>query len=75
MNSTGISIKTNTLKSGCQACRRKVVLKVDCKCKMILCFDCRYPEKHNCVFDYRTDAKELLKKNNPTITTEKLDRI
>jgi|694.fasta_scaffold152436_5 hypothetical protein len=65
----------NTAKSGCEHCRRKTPLKVTCKCTKVLCFGCRYPEEHQCTFDYKKEGEEYLKKINPTILTEKLDKI
>jgi len=36
---------------------------------------CRYPEKHGCSFDFQSEGKEKLKKDNPHITTEKVIKI
>ena len=62
-------------KNRCEHCKRKTLLKVTCKCKLIVCFDCRHPEFHKCTFDYHTESKELLTKSNPAIVSEKLEKI
>jgi hypothetical protein len=33
------------------------------------------PEEHGCTFDYKKEAAELLEKQNPKISGEKLDKI
>lgn len=50
-------------------------MKVTCKCDLVVCFDCRYADIHNCSFDYQKDAKETLTKNNPTVVSKKLEKI
>jgi len=75
MNSTGTTNVANTVRRGCQACKRKTHLKITCKCNLVVCFDCRYPELHNCTFDYTNEAKKLLEKNNPVIISKKLENV
>jgi len=75
MNSTGQSNDPNTVKRGCQACRRKTVMKITCKCDMVVCFECRYPDKHGCTFDYKEEGRKLLEKNNPIVVSEKLEKV
>jgi hypothetical protein len=65
----------STARLGCQQCKRKALLKVTCKCDLVVCFDCRYPELHNCKFNYQKEAKDQLTKNNPIVVSEKLDKI
>ena len=60
---------------GCQNCKRKTLLKITCKCELTVCFDCRYPELHDCKFDYQKEAKEKLTKDNPIVISEKLVKI
>jgi hypothetical protein len=50
-------------------------MKITCKCEMIVCFDCRYPELHDCTFDYKEEARKLLEKNNPVVVSEKLEKV
>ena len=41
---------------------------------MLLCISCRYPDKHDCTFDYKNDIEKLTKEN-PKITSEKINKI
>ena len=75
MNSTGKTSEPNTAKRGCQACKRKTLMKITCRCEMIVCLDCRYPELHDCAFDYKEEARQLLEKNNPVVVSEKLEKV
>lgn len=65
----------NIEQRGCQHCKRKTLMKVVCKCKMVVCFNCRDPEFHECNFDYHAEAKEKLKKDNPSVIAEKMVKI
>ena len=65
----------STAKLGCQQCKRKTLLKVTCKCNLIVCFECRHPELHDCKFDYQKECREQITRNNPIVVTEKLDKI
>ena len=46
-----------------------------CKCELVVCFNCRYPDKHNCTFDYKEEARKQLEKNNPIVVSEKLEKV
>lgn len=62
-------------KSGCVKCSRKTHILVRCKCTHLFCMSCRYPEVHACGFDYKTDFQKQLTKENPIVTTEKLEKL
>jgi hypothetical protein len=36
---------------------------------------CRYPESHKCTYDYVALGRAELTKNNPTVTSNKLDKV
>jgi hypothetical protein len=60
----------------CFSCRKKVGLTgFKCRCGYVYCGEHRYSDKHECDHDYKTEAKELLEKNNPMVVASKLDRI
>lgn len=59
----------------CSECKRKTPMCVTCKCERTLCFECRYPEDHECTFDYRAEQKEKLVTENPVVKTEKLQKV
>ena len=65
----------STEQRGCQNCKRKTLMKVECRCKLVVCFNCRDPELHQCNFDYHNEAKEKIKKDNPAIIAEKIVKI
>lgn len=46
-----------------------------CKCNNYYCPQHILPEEHNCNFDFKKPAKEMLKKNNPLIINNKVIKI
>lgn len=42
---------------------------------MVVCFRCRHPEDHTCTFDYQTEAKEKLRKDNPPVIGKKIEKV
>lgn len=63
-------------KGRCFSCRKKVGLTgFKCKCGYIYCGEHRYSDKHNCDFDYLSNAREQLAKANPVIVAAKLEKI
>jgi hypothetical protein len=65
----------NTIRTGCQQCRRKTTFNVKCKCEKTLCFGCRFPEDHTCTFDYKKENAEVLKKQNALVVSSKTEKI
>ncbi|KAJ6818516.1 zinc finger A20 and AN1 domain-containing stress-associated protein 8-like [Iris pallida] len=62
--------------SRCNTCRKRVGLTgFNCRCKNIFCATHRYSDKHNCPFDYRTEARDAIAKANPVVKADKLDKI
>lgn len=57
-------------------CNTKLsLLDLECKCKNKYCLLHRLPEDHNCSYDFKTEGKLLIKKNNPTIVNDKCIKI
>lgn len=57
-------------------CRTKLtLLDMECKCKNKYCIIHRLPENHNCKYDFKTEGKLLIEKNNPIIVNEKCIKI
>ena len=64
--------------------KKKKIILFDCRCSEIeakkkfcmCCLPSKINEKdtrgHNCVFDFKKHGRQLLEKNNPKITTDKL---
>ncbi|CAB1441966.1 unnamed protein product [Pleuronectes platessa] len=63
-------------KNRCFICRKKVgLIGFDCRCGNLFCSIHRYSDGHNCPFDYKADAVERLKKENPLVAGEKIKKI
>jgi len=60
----------------CQVCRKKVGLTgVECRCGGLFCHQHRYSDEHDCSFDYRQLGAEEIRKNNPVVVGEKIQKI
>ncbi|KAL8101237.1 zinc finger A20 and AN1 domain-containing stress-associated protein 1 [Apium graveolens] len=60
----------------CTSCRKKVgVLGFKCKCGDVYCGVHRYPEKHECQFDFKGVGKEAIALANPVVKADKIQRI
>ncbi|KAF5182985.1 Zinc finger a20 and an1 domain-containing stress-associated protein [Thalictrum thalictroides] len=60
----------------CSTCRKRVGLTgFKCRCGITFCSLHRYPEKHGCSYDFKVVGQEAIKKANPLIKAEKLDKI
>ncbi|KAM8743328.1 AN1-type zinc finger protein 5-like [Acanthopagrus latus] len=63
-------------KNRCFMCRKKVGLTgFDCRCGNLFCGLHRYSDKHNCPYDYRTEAADKIRKENPVVVADKIQRI
>ncbi|XP_048039736.1 AN1-type zinc finger protein 6 isoform X6 [Megalobrama amblycephala] len=63
-------------KNRCFTCRKKVGLTgFDCRCGQLFCSIHRYSDVHNCSFDYKADAAEKIRKENPLVVGEKIKKI
>ena len=55
-------------------CNKKINLtSIKCKCEKIFCSYHRYPEQHNCDFNYKDEMSKKLKDLNPKITNKKVE--
>ncbi|XP_041460192.1 AN1-type zinc finger protein 5-like [Lytechinus variegatus] len=60
----------------CHTCRKKVGLTgFECRCGGLYCSIHRYSDKHNCSFDYRSHGQEEIRKNNPVVVGEKIQKL
>ena len=49
-------------KKKCFVCKKKITFTfIECKCGKILCIKHRYPDEHDCDFNYKKEWKEKLK--------------
>ena len=47
----------------------------DCRCGGLYCWEHRYSDKHNCKFDYKELGQDQIRKNNPIVVGEKIQKI
>lgn len=63
----------------CSYCNKKKVSIVPftCKCnpEYKLCTKCRMPEFHSCNYDFKTEQRKQLEKDNPVVIGDKMDKI
>jgi len=63
-------------KTKCTKCKTNVgVIGFPCRCGGIFCSVHRYANEHNCTFDYREHGAEEIRKNNPQVIGEKIQKI
>lgn len=59
----------------CLCCNKKVgVIGFKCKCGNTYCGDHRYPETHDCSFDFKESGRGEIAKANPVVKADKLQR-
>lgn len=60
----------------CHMCNKRVGLTgFTCRCGGLYCGEHRYDQAHNCDFDYKTMEREEIRKNNPVVVSDKIQRI
>lgn len=61
----------------CSKCRKKlgIVMVFKCHCEKYFCSTHRYSSTHDCEFDYKAHAREIIARENPLCVTEKLPKI
>ncbi|KAK8953861.1 Zinc finger A20 and AN1 domain-containing stress-associated protein 9 [Platanthera zijinensis] len=60
----------------CLLCSKKVGLTgFGCRCGNTFCSAHRYPETHECSFDFKTAGREAISKENPVVKAEKIEKI
>ncbi|MCD7446970.1 hypothetical protein HAX54_020748 [Datura stramonium] len=70
----GIQPKVAVL-NRCLTCRKKVgVVGFKCRCGSTFCGTHRYPEQHDCTFDFKSQGKEAIAKANPLVKADKIQR-
>lgn len=54
----------NERKKKCPICSKKIgILGIECRCGLTFCPLHRYPEQHECKFDFKEYDKKVLKEN------------
>eukprot|EP00954_Amorphochlora_amoebiformis_P016768 1314703-Amorphochlora_amoeboformis.AAC.2 len=63
------SVRIQQNKSRCFQCNKKVgILGFECKCMFVFCDKHRFPDAHNCKFDYKRHHRNKLKKDNQALS-------
>ncbi|XP_075885460.1 AN1-type zinc finger protein 5-like [Nelusetta ayraudi] len=63
-------------KNRCFMCRKKVGLTgFDCRCGNLFCGLHRYSDQHRCPYDYKAEAADKIRKENPVVVADKIQRI
>ncbi|XP_046871898.1 AN1-type zinc finger protein 5a [Hypomesus transpacificus] len=63
-------------KNRCFMCRKRLGLTgFDCRCGNLFCGLHRYSDKHNCPYDYKAEAAAKIRKENPVVVADKIQRI
>lgn len=53
----------------------KFFLGFHCRCGGLFCSMHRYSDKHECSFDYKAEGQAEIRKNNPVIVRDKVQKI
>jgi len=70
------SVVPKKKKTRCTKCRVNVgVIGFPCRCGGIFCSVHRYANEHSCGFDYKEHGAEEIRKNNPQVVGEKIQKI
>ncbi|KYO35999.1 AN1-type zinc finger protein 5-like [Alligator mississippiensis] len=70
------SEKPKQKKNRCFTCRKKIGLTgFDCRCGNLFCAMHRYSDMHSCPYDYKAEAAEKIRKENPIIMAEKIQKL
>jgi len=63
-------------KNRCDTCKKKVGLTgFDCRCGGMYCSMHRYSDKHDCSYNYREQGAAEIRRNNPQIMGQKINKI
>ncbi|XP_020577175.1 zinc finger A20 and AN1 domain-containing stress-associated protein 6-like [Phalaenopsis equestris] len=60
----------------CSLCRKRVGLTgFQCRCGSTFCSSHRYPETHECSFNFKNAGREAITKDNPVVKADKIVKI
>jgi Ubiquitin family/AN1-like Zinc finger/A20-like zinc finger len=60
-------------KTRCFKCNRRVGFTIIlCRCGYSFCGRCRYPQEHECTYDYKAHGNKILSEANPSVKADKM---
>ncbi|CAA3001138.1 zinc finger a20 and an1 domain-containing stress-associated 1 [Olea europaea subsp. europaea] len=72
---TAAVVEKKVVSNRCLSCNKKLGLTgFKCKCDSFFCGTHRYPEKHDCTFEFKVPGREKIAKANPVIKADKIHR-
>jgi len=57
----------------CTKCNKKTWVIHNCQCGEKFCLNHRYPESHDCSYDYKGSAKEILNRKLSKVVADKVE--
>ena len=76
INKSNVCNKSKRIKLSCGICNKKLpIFAIKCKCNKNYCSIHRYPNEHDCKYDYQSEFKNQLRNNNKKIKTLKVEII
>ncbi|KAM6104810.1 AN1-type zinc finger protein 5-like [Pterocles gutturalis] len=70
------SKKPKQKKNRCFTCQKNIGLTgFDCRCRNLFCAIHRYSNMHACPYDYKAEVAEKIRRENPVIITEKIQKL
>lgn len=61
----------------CAECNKKLglIMVMKCHCEKVFCPQHRYAEAHNCSYNFKSEGKKILTRENPLVVAQKLPKI
>lgn len=73
--STGFESMGKEAPKRCSSCNKKVgLVAFPCRCGATFCGVHRYPEEHECKFDFKAAGKDTIVRDNPVVKADKVVR-
>ncbi|KAK9673676.1 hypothetical protein RND81_12G182800 [Saponaria officinalis] len=60
----------------CSGCRKRVGLTgFRCRCGDLFCADHRYSDRHDCPYDYKSEGRAAIARENPVVKAAKIQKV
>lgn len=75
-NNLNVYNKSKRFKLSCRICNKKLpIFVIKCKCNKSYCSIHRYPDEHDCEYDYKIEFQKELTLKNKKIKVIKVEKI